>query len=53
MKMSAEDVLAYIGFQKEKGLQKSSICHNVTALNGLLLFMGNSVAPQCKVKYPF
>lgn len=50
-KMRAEDVLAYVGFQRKKGMKPSAISHNITVLNSLLLFVGNSAVQQCRVKY--
>jgi integrase/recombinase XerD len=51
-KISAEDVLAYIGFQKDKGMKETAISHKITVLNSLLLFAGNSAVQQCRMRYP-
>lgn len=51
-KMSAKDVLAYIGSLKQRGLKETAISHNVTVLNSLLQYVGNSSVQQCKMRYP-
>ncbi|MGD1060252.1 MAG: site-specific integrase [Methanomassiliicoccales archaeon] len=51
-KMSAEDVLAYVGFQRKKGLKETAISHNVTVLKSLLSLVGNPAVDQCKARNP-
>lgn len=51
-KISADDVLKYIGSQKARGLKETAISHNITVLNSLLQFVGNSAVQQCKMRYP-
>lgn len=50
--MSAEDVYAYVAFQKSKKMKEKAINHNLTALSNLLVFIGNPVVQQFKAKYP-
>lgn len=50
-KMTAEDVLAFMGYRKSLGLKESEIAHDLTALRNLLAFVGNPAVEQFKVKY--
>jgi len=50
-KMTAEDVLAFMGYRKSLGLKESEIAHDLTALKNLLAFAGNPAVEQFKVKY--
>lgn len=50
--MSAEDVYAYVAFQKSKKMKEKAINHNITALSNLLTFVGNPAVQQFRVKYP-
>ena len=49
--MSAEDVLAYIGFLKSKGLKESAICHDLSALKNLFAWVGNPAVDNYRMKY--
>jgi integrase/recombinase XerD len=49
--MNAEDVLAYIGFLKSKGLKESAICHDQSALNNLLIWIDNTAVEKYRMKY--
>jgi integrase len=51
LKLTPDDVLAYVGYLKKKGLKEKSISHNLTALNRLLSFAGNNSVQSFKVKY--
>lgn len=51
-RMDMNDVLAYVGFQKSKGLKEESIRHNLSILNDLFKFIGNPAVDVYKARYP-
>lgn len=51
-KMSADDIHAYVAFQKSKKMKEKAIKHNLTALNNLLNLVGNPAVQQFKAKFP-
>jgi integrase/recombinase XerD len=50
-KISADDVLAYVNHQKNKGLKESGILHNLGPLNNLLSYAGNPAVTVFKQRY--
>jgi integrase/recombinase XerD len=51
-KITAEDVLAYVNFQKkEKGMKESGILHLLGPLNNLLVYAGNPAVTIFKQRY--
>jgi integrase/recombinase XerD len=51
-KMTPEDVLAYVGFLKSKGMKESGICHNLGPLDSLLNHFRNPAVQAFKKQYP-
>ena len=52
MKMTPDDVKAFIVSRKEAGIGSSDINHDITALSQLLTFSGNSAVGICLAKNP-
>jgi len=51
LKMTEEDILAYIGLLKARGMKESGLAHNLGSLRKLLLYYNNPVYDQMKVKH--
>lgn len=49
--LTPEDILAYVGYQKRRGLKETSIAKNLATLHRLLQFAGNTSMDAFKVKY--
>jgi len=52
-KITADDVLAYVGYLKKEKLKPKSISHNLSALDNLLIYNSNYSVKLFKTKYPF
>ncbi len=52
-KMTAEDVKAYVQFQRQRGLKPSSISHDISAIHNLCMFTANNNCVEyARQKYP-
>lgn len=52
MKMTEEDVKAFIVYRKERKVSASDLKHDISALKQLLMFCGNGVVQTAMFKYP-
>lgn len=50
-KLTPEDMLVFVGHQKERKLKAKTILHNLNSLDKLLTFADNNAVQQFKVKY--
>ncbi|MBI0584662.1 MAG: site-specific integrase [Methanomassiliicoccus sp.] len=52
VKMSDQDVVAYMGLLRGRGMKDGGIDHNIDALAGLLRYEGNAAVDRAKARFP-
>lgn len=52
VKMIDNDIVAYIGLLRTRGMKDSGIDHNLDALAGLLRYEGNAAVEKAKARFP-
>ena len=50
-KMTAKEVLDFMGYLRTKGVKETERCHDLSALKNLLAFIGNPAVEQFKMRY--
>lgn len=50
-KMTAEDILAFMGYLRTKDVKETERCHDLSALKNLMAFVGNPAVERFKMKY--
>jgi len=50
-KIDAEDVLTYVTYLRSKGMKEDAICHDLSALRSLLVWLGNPAVDNFRMRY--